>query len=239
MRSSKLVRSGVQKSIVRLLFVLIAIVGFNGMIRAQNITDEAVKEKWQQKKEEMRQKFEERKQSWQNKKAGLTFENDSGAGKGHEDGLPGTRVGHSDDMPGKRRGHRKFSSNRSEKWQNKENCNDQFFSRRRRRFDNDNNPPGNRGGEGTNWENLPGRKGGPGMSPDRMRRFGNNKGECGNKNQPKRFRRKFMKNDSENSENNGSNGSNGLHIGNRKNGVGRGIKNYSGRTRPNKGKKNK
>ncbi len=31
----------------------------------------------------------------------------------------------------------------------------------------DNNPPGPRGGEGTNWENKPGPRGGPGTSPDR------------------------------------------------------------------------
>lgn len=32
--------------------------------------------------------------------------------------------------------------------------------------DRDNNPPGPRGGPGTNWENLPGPRGGPGTSPD-------------------------------------------------------------------------
>ncbi len=31
--------------------------------------------------------------------------------------------------------------------------------------DYDNNPPGPRGGPGTNWENPPGRRGGPGASP--------------------------------------------------------------------------
>lgn len=31
----------------------------------------------------------------------------------------------------------------------------------------DNNPPGPRGGPGTNWENPPGWRGGPGASPDR------------------------------------------------------------------------
>ncbi len=36
-----------------------------------------------------------------------------------------------------------------------------------RRFDFDNNPPGPRGGRGTNWENPPGPRGGPGTSPDR------------------------------------------------------------------------
>ena len=30
----------------------------------------------------------------------------------------------------------------------------------------DNNPPGPRGGAGTNWENPPGPRGGPGASPD-------------------------------------------------------------------------
>lgn len=33
--------------------------------------------------------------------------------------------------------------------------------------DRDNNPPGPRGGAGTNWENPPGARGGPGASPDR------------------------------------------------------------------------
>ncbi|MBY0564455.1 MAG: hypothetical protein K2P58_09735 [Hyphomonadaceae bacterium] len=33
--------------------------------------------------------------------------------------------------------------------------------------DRDHNPPGWRGGPGTNWENPPGRRGGPGASPDR------------------------------------------------------------------------
>ena len=33
--------------------------------------------------------------------------------------------------------------------------------------DRDNNPPGPRGGPGTNWENPPGPLGGPGTSPDR------------------------------------------------------------------------
>jgi len=34
-------------------------------------------------------------------------------------------------------------------------------------FDRDDNPPGPRGGPGTNWENPPGWRGGPGASPDR------------------------------------------------------------------------
>jgi hypothetical protein len=33
--------------------------------------------------------------------------------------------------------------------------------------DKDNNPPGPRGGHGTNWENKPGPQGGPGASPDK------------------------------------------------------------------------
>ncbi len=37
------------------------------------------------------------------------------------------------------------------------------------RRDRDNNPPGMRGGPGTNWENRPGPQGGPGASPDRRR----------------------------------------------------------------------
>ncbi|MFA5812797.1 MAG: hypothetical protein WC956_10780, partial [bacterium] len=32
--------------------------------------------------------------------------------------------------------------------------------------DKDNNPPGQKGGPGTNWENPPGAAGGPGASPD-------------------------------------------------------------------------
>ena len=36
--------------------------------------------------------------------------------------------------------------------------------------DFDNNPPGPRGGRGTNWENSPGPLGGPGASPNRRRR---------------------------------------------------------------------
>ncbi|MDD5130869.1 MAG: hypothetical protein PHS66_07495, partial [Candidatus Omnitrophica bacterium] len=35
------------------------------------------------------------------------------------------------------------------------------------RIDKDNNPPGPKGGVGTNWENPPGPKGGPGASPNR------------------------------------------------------------------------
>ncbi len=34
--------------------------------------------------------------------------------------------------------------------------------------DMDDNPPGPRGGPGTNWENPPGPRGGPGASPDRF-----------------------------------------------------------------------
>lgn len=34
-------------------------------------------------------------------------------------------------------------------------------------YDRDDNPPGPRGGPGTNWENPPGKRGGPGASPDR------------------------------------------------------------------------
>jgi hypothetical protein len=37
----------------------------------------------------------------------------------------------------------------------------------RRRRDRDNNPPGPRGGPGTNWENPRGPEGGQGASPDR------------------------------------------------------------------------
>jgi uncharacterized protein YciI len=41
---------------------------------------------------------------------------------------------------------------------------------RQRPRDKDNNPPGPKGGPGTNWENPPGPKGGPGASPDRGKR---------------------------------------------------------------------
>jgi hypothetical protein len=37
-------------------------------------------------------------------------------------------------------------------------------------FDNDGNPPGPRGGAGTNWENPPGPVGGPGGTPDGVNR---------------------------------------------------------------------
>jgi hypothetical protein len=37
-------------------------------------------------------------------------------------------------------------------------------------FASDDNPPGPRGGPGTNWENPPGPRGGPGASPDRRDR---------------------------------------------------------------------
>lgn len=45
----------------------------------------------------------------------------------------------------------------------------QWKKRHHRRHDNDNNPPGPRGGRGTNWENPPGPRGGPGASPDRRK----------------------------------------------------------------------
>jgi hypothetical protein len=38
-------------------------------------------------------------------------------------------------------------------------------------YDYDDNPPGPRGGWGTNWENPPGPAGGPGASPDRYYRY--------------------------------------------------------------------
>jgi peptidoglycan hydrolase CwlO-like protein len=38
-----------------------------------------------------------------------------------------------------------------------------------KKADIDNNPPGPKGGPGTNWENPPGPKGGPGASPNRGR----------------------------------------------------------------------
>ena len=42
-----------------------------------------------------------------------------------------------------------------------------YWPKRHYRFDNDNNPPGLRGGPGSNWENPPGPRGGPGTSPNR------------------------------------------------------------------------
>ncbi|OGQ48448.1 MAG: hypothetical protein A3I09_01675 [Deltaproteobacteria bacterium RIFCSPLOWO2_02_FULL_47_10] len=41
--------------------------------------------------------------------------------------------------------------------------------RHHRKHDKDNNPPGPKGGSGTNWENPPGPKGGPGASPNRKK----------------------------------------------------------------------
>lgn len=43
------------------------------------------------------------------------------------------------------------------------------FSLNAQAYDRDDNPPGWRGGPGTNWENPPGRTGGPGATPDRKR----------------------------------------------------------------------
>ena len=40
--------------------------------------------------------------------------------------------------------------------------------------DQDNNPPGPKGGEGSNWENRPGPQGGPGAGPDRRHDHDNN-----------------------------------------------------------------
>lgn len=40
------------------------------------------------------------------------------------------------------------------------------FQDNRKKFDQDNNPPGPKGGPGTNWENKPGLQGGAGASPD-------------------------------------------------------------------------
>jgi len=46
-------------------------------------------------------------------------------------------------------------------------------------WDRDDNPPGPRGGPGTNWENPPGPGGGPGASPDRRYRWHNPPGPRG------------------------------------------------------------
>ena len=49
----------------------------------------------------------------------------------------------------------------------------------------DNNPPGPRGGEGTNWENRPGPQGGPGAGPDQgMGKFGQGQGRRDYDNRP-------------------------------------------------------
>ncbi len=127
--------------------------------------------------------------------------------------------------------------------------------RHARRHDNDNNPPGAKGGPGTNWENKPGPQGGPGKSPDRIGRRrvrGAEKitGDCfrgnGKSGQEvfsgKRKGRKIEAPVNSSNEDSGlkgaksGKGSNGLHIGNRKNDAGKGIKNYSG-TNPGKGRK--
>ena len=47
---------------------------------------------------------------------------------------------------------------------------------RREHKDYDNNPPGPRGGSGTNWENRPGPQGGSGASPDRQDGNGGGRG---------------------------------------------------------------
>ena len=47
------------------------------------------------------------------------------------------------------------------------------------RRDRDNNPPGPKGGPGTNWENPLGPRGGPGMGPDRFDRDNNPPGPRG------------------------------------------------------------
>lgn len=44
-----------------------------------------------------------------------------------------------------------------------------YYAPKRYYRDRDGNPPGPRGGPGTNWENPPGPRGGPGASPDRRR----------------------------------------------------------------------
>ncbi|MDD5487764.1 MAG: hypothetical protein PHH49_02230, partial [Candidatus Omnitrophica bacterium] len=43
-----------------------------------------------------------------------------------------------------------------------------------RKWDKENNPPGPKGGPGTNWENKPGPQGGPGASPDVRKRDNDN-----------------------------------------------------------------
>ena len=45
------------------------------------------------------------------------------------------------------------------------------YNKHPRLHDRDNNPPGPRGGVGTNWENPPGPRGGPGASPNRRPPF--------------------------------------------------------------------
>ena len=69
---------------------------------------------------------------------------------------------------------------RRQRWQGMSDQERQAFMEKRRAQmrnyrqgpgrDRDNNPPGMRGGPGTNWENPPGWRGGPGASPDRWRK---------------------------------------------------------------------
>ena len=54
--------------------------------------------------------------------------------------------------------------------------------------DRDNNPPGPRGGPGTNWENPPGPRGGPDTSPDRRHRRHETDHHANRRDQARRFR---------------------------------------------------
>ena len=182
----------------------------------------------------------------------------SGVRTGHSDEMPGQRQGHrkgeNTDSDGKENVLGNDNDNNSRG--NPGRIHDQARGKRHaRRHDNDNNPPGAKGGPGTNWENRPGPQGGPGKSPDRIGRRrvrGAEKitGDCfrgnGKSGQEvfsgKRKGRKIEAPVNSSNEDSGlkgaksGKGSNGLHIGNRKNDAGKGIKNYSG-TNPGKGRK--
>lgn len=60
--------------------------------------------------------------------------------------------------------HRHGSGWNDDRWDNDHDHDRRPWWRRDR--DRDDNPPGPRGGPGTNWENPPGWRGGPGTSPD-------------------------------------------------------------------------
>ena len=52
-----------------------------------------------------------------------------------------------------------------EHWKNATPEQRQEWLKQHPKFDRDNNPPGPRGGQGTNWDNPPGPRGGPGVGP--------------------------------------------------------------------------
>ncbi len=335
MEFSEMLRSDTKLFVRAAGITVLAVLGFVLPVIAQEKSTVAANEKLHEDNAGGKHSFEDSKNAWQGRKnEDLSFENDTGKGQGHEEGKSGVRTGHNDDMPGQRQGHRKDESLKTgdnkdksdvtpgsildkiggdkharrrdndnnppgskggpgTKWENKpgprggpgKSPDKTGEERRIHRRDNDNNPPGSKGGPGTNWENKPGPRGGPGKSPDRIggRKFrggGKFSGGCSQdgdqsgqktgsgKRKGRKFRgggkfsgdcsqdgdqsgqktgsgkRKGRKTETvdNSSGNDGSGlknakpgkGSNGLHIGNRKNGAGKGIKNYSG-TNPGKG----